>query len=295
MDVIKLTWEIALDIEGEDTIADNPLSRSLNRLFEDGQPFKKFTQCFLAQAPVSGGLKNHKLWWFGIFILSQGDRVIFFPGLNNTKKHVQIYKGNCLVRDEKSDFDHISLEKDHAFWHITSQKSRSHLKSFPTADLGEGRKLWFGMSISTFSSLWPLSQRTSVVTSSPPSDTDRRMRVFREARAGAKFHIIEPHPDASKRFGGGFFHVSVIVGPANFKIYKGEDHGFPVASPFLTEPLPERILGMPERYHKVPLSNDLEMQITTFKLPSSLRVPVIFTINEETSLRPSGRTTTPES
>lgn len=294
MDIIKLTWETELGIEGEDTTAANPLSRSLNRLFEDGQPFKRFTQCFLAQAPASEGLKNYKLWWFGVFVLSQADRVIFFPGLNKTKQHVQAYKGKHLAWDQEFNVDHISLEKDHASWHITSQKSKDHLGSLRTADLGEGRRLWFGMSISTFSSLWPLSQRTSVVTSSPPSDVDRRVRVFKEAREEAKFHIIEPPPDVSKRFEGGFFHVSVIVGPANFKIYKGENHGFPIASPFLTEPLPERILGQPVRYHKVSLSNDLEMQITTSKLPSSLRVPVTFTINEEPNMRSSGHATTPE-
>lgn len=153
--------------------------------------------------------------------------------------------------------------------------------SLRTADLGEGRRLWFGMSISDFSSLWPLSQKTSVVTSSPPSDVDRRVRVFSEAREGVKFHIFEPHPDASKRFKTGFFHFSVIVGPAGFEIYKGENHGFPIGSPFLTEPLPERILGMPVRYHKVSLSDDLDMQISTSKLPGTLRAPVTFTVNED--------------
>ena len=278
MDIIKLKWEIEIGIEGEDTAAANPLSRSLNRLFEDGQPFKRFTQCFFAQAPARESPKNYMLWWFGVFVLSQGDRVIFFPGLNKTKAHVQAYKGKSLARDQDFNVDHFSLEKERASWHITSQKSKKHFGSLPTADLGEGRKLWFGMSISSFSSLRPLSRRTSVVTSSPPSDVVRRMRVFNEAREGAKFQIIKPHPDASKRFESGFYHVSVIVGPTDFKIYKGENHGFPVASPFLTEPLPERILGMPVRYHKVSLSSDLEMQITTTKLPSSLRVPVMFTI-----------------
>lgn len=294
MDIIKLTWESSLGIEGEDTKENNPLSRSLNRLFEDGQPFKRFTQCFLAQAPTSEGLKNYiKLWWFGVFVLSQGDKVIFFPALNTAKKHIQAYKGNYRKWDQPFNVDHISLENDHASWHITSQKSKNHLGSFPTADLGEGRRLWFGMSISTFSSLWPLSQKTSVITSSPPSDIDRRVRVFNEAREGAKFHIIKFHPDASKRFEGGFFHVSVIVGPANFKIYKGENHDFPVASPFLIKPLPKRILGMPVRYHRISLSDDLEMQITTSKLPSSLLVPVVFTVNEKPNARLLKRMRTP--
>ena len=278
MDVIKLTSEINLGVEGEDTTAGNPLSRSLDRLFEDGQPFKRFIQCFWAQAPASEGLENYKLWWFGVFILSQGNKVIFFPGLSKTKQHVQAYKGKHLEWDQEFDVDHISLEKDHARWHITSQKSKDHLGSLPTADLGEGRRLWFGMSISDFSSLWPLRQKTTVVTSSPPSDARRRVRVFNEARERAEFPIIEPHPDASKRFKGGFFHVSVIVGPAGFEIYRGENHGFPFGSPFLTEPLPEWILEIPVRDHKVSLSDDMEMQISTSKLPSTLRVPVTFTV-----------------
>lgn len=100
MDVIKLTWKINLGIEFEDTTVVNPLSRSLNRLFEDGQPFKRFNQCFWAQAPSNEGFKNCKLWWFGVFILSQGNKVIFFPGLSKTKEHVQAYKGNHLEWDQ---------------------------------------------------------------------------------------------------------------------------------------------------------------------------------------------------
>ena len=281
MDIIKLTWQIDLGTDGEDTTSANPLSRSLNRLFEDGQPFKRFTQCFFAQTPENEAIENYNFSWFGVFILSQGDRIIFFPGLHKTKEHVRAYKDNHLIWDKVFDVDHISIEKDRASWHITSQKSKHHLGNLPTADLGKKRRLWFGMSMSSFSSLWPLSQKTSVVTSCPPSDANRRIKVFNEAREGAKFHIIKSHPYANSRFENGFLHVSVIVGPVGFEIYRGENHAFPVESPCLEEPLPDKLLRMPVRYHKVKLSDNLEMQITTSKLPGSLRVPVTFTVNAQ--------------
>jgi hypothetical protein len=276
MDTVKITWKMDRGSENEDTSVANPLSRSLNRLLGDGQPFKRFIQCFWAETPLAEELQNYKLWWLGVFI--QGKRVMYFPGLKKTKQHVQAYKGNDLKWDREFDVDHISLEEDHRHWHITSQKSKDHLGSLPTADLGEGRRLWFGMSISDFSALWPVSRETSVVVKSPPSDVKRRVKVFKEARERAEFPIIEPHPGANKIFPCGFLHVSVILGPSNFKKYEGENHGFPVGSPFLTSPLPERISNLPIRYHRVSLSDSLEMQITTAKLPGSLGVPVTFTV-----------------
>lgn len=173
--------------------------------------------------------------------------MIYFPGLTKTEEHVQGYKKNHLTWDQVFDVDHISLEKDHLSWHITSQKSRDHLGNFPTVDLGEGRRLWFGMSISDLSSLWPVSRKTTVVAKSPPLDVNRRAKVFVEARKGAKYQIIEPHPYADKILPVGFFHVSVILGPSNFKTYEGEHHGFPIGSPFLTSPLPEGMFRLPVR------------------------------------------------
>jgi hypothetical protein len=264
-----------LGSEGEDTNPTNPLSRSLNRLLEEGQPFRRLTMCFLAEKPLA---RLRKLSWFGIFVLSEGNRVIYFPGLRESKQHIQGYKGNDLKWDREFDIDHISLEKDHRSWHITSRKSADHLGSPNAADLGEGRRLWFGMSISDFSVLWPVRRETSVVAECLPSDVKRRVNIFKDAREGAQFQIVEPHPESDNLFPGGFFHVSVILGPSNFKKYEGQNHGFPVGSPFLTSPLPDSISDLPIRYHRVLLSNDLEMQVTSAKLPGSLRVPVTFTV-----------------
>jgi hypothetical protein len=278
INILKITWKMVLGSEGEDSDPANPFSRSLNRLLDDGQPFKRLTKCFWAQMPLAERLQ--KLWWFGVFILSEGNRVIYFPGLKETKQHVQGYRGNDLKWDKEFDVDHISLEKDYLSWHITSRKSKDHLGSPTphTADLGEGRRLWFGMSIADFSVLWPLSRETTVIAKSPSSDVKRRAKILMDAREGAQFQIIEPHPEADKIFPNGFFHVSVILGPSNFKQYEGQNHGFPVGSPFLTSPLPESVSNSPVRYHRVLLSNNLEMQITTAKLPGSLRVPVTFTV-----------------
>jgi hypothetical protein len=279
MDDIKLTWEMAGGIEREDSAAANPLSRSLNRLFEAGQPFKRFNQCFLAESTTPDA-QYDKLWWFGIFILSQGNRIIFFPGLTKTKIYIEAYKGQRLRHKREFDFDHISLDENLNSWHITSQKSKDHLTSFPTTDLGNGRKLWFGMSFSSFSSLWPVSRKTTVITTCPKSDADRRLKTFVEAKERAMFQIMGHNPDADKKFPKGFSHISVIVGPPGFESYNGNLHGFPAGSPFLSEPLPSYISELPAMVYRLALSNDIEMQITIFKLPGALRVPVHFTTNQ---------------
>jgi hypothetical protein len=265
---------------GEDKAITNPLSRSLNYLLEHGFPFKRFTLGFWASTPFREEIQNYNLFWFGVFLLSQGNRIIYFPGLIRPKEHVQAYMGNQLKWDEEFDVDHISLEKDRRTWHITSQNSRSHLGNlnFPTIDIGEGRTVWFGMSISTYSVLWPVSQKTTVVAKSPKSDVHRREKVFMEAREGSQYQILEPHPESDKISPTGFFHVSIIVGPRNFKTYEGEKHNFPLGSLFITPPL-EGEIQLPVRHHRVSLSSDLDLQITTAKVPRSLKLPVVFTAN----------------
>jgi hypothetical protein len=63
------------------------LSRALDTLLTTGQPFGEFHGCYLDLPPLAEGVA-----WFGIFMHSAGDRLIFFPGLANLHQHVQTAK-----------------------------------------------------------------------------------------------------------------------------------------------------------------------------------------------------------
>lgn len=272
-EIIRLSYTTDFGINGEDTDPENPLSRALNRLFRhDGQPFKRLNMCCL-----QGDLLTKVPRWLGVFVKSERDRILFFPGLLKTTEPIEGYKGKGLRWNKIFNIDHMTLERDYRSWHISSSKSKSHLGTLPTAALGEGRFLWFGMSLSETGTLRDFRNKTIITTTVPASDSSRRTQVFIDSREGANFHILGIHPDARNIFPDGFLHFSIIVGHSGFELYRGEKHGYPIESPFLSEPLPIGELNIPVRLHRVSLSADIDIQITTAWLPGALNKPIVLT------------------
>lgn len=277
---LKLTWEMNVGDSGEDSDPSNPLARALHRLLVvDGQPFNRLSQCFWAERPLLTSNVVNYLHWLGVFVLSDRNMLIFFPGLSSQQEHMHYYENQKLKWFQNFNVDHLTLESNYRRWHITSQGSANHTPwKVQTAELGGGRNLWFGMSISDSSSLRTVKKLTSIITNVPQSDKDRRVQVFQSARENAVDQIVEQHPDSLGVFPNGFYHISVIVGSAGFELYKGENHGFPIDSPFLSELLPRDLIQIPMRYHRVSLSEDIDLQISTARLPGTLKTPVTFTM-----------------
>jgi len=271
-DTIVLSFEIELGQKGEDRDPANPLSRSANRLFEDGLPFKRLSQCFLRE-----GADDPVLRWLGVFVLSVGDRVVFFPGFQAEGSAFTEFRGRSLARDQTFNFDHLTLERDFKRWHFTGPKSKEHIGSFNTLHLDQGRNLWLGMSLSDFSVLRTAMEKTNVTFTAPSSDSRRRLEVFQKSREEAMFQIVESHPEARKHHSPGFLHLAFIVGPSGFELYKGPHLAFPEGSPFLAKPLPTGLTKVPIRSHRVSLSSEVHLQITSAWLPGSLKRPVAFT------------------
>jgi hypothetical protein len=48
MNVIEFIYEMEIGDENEDSDPTNPLSRSINRLLEEGQPFRRLSQCYVS-------------------------------------------------------------------------------------------------------------------------------------------------------------------------------------------------------------------------------------------------------
>lgn len=106
MDVLKRASHIEQGSSGFDDDPDNPFSRAVNRLFEDGQPFARITLCFfgdLARHAIHGS----PLRWLGIFILSAGERVIFFRGLPLPLQELSCFADN--YRNCYTTIKHFSL------------------------------------------------------------------------------------------------------------------------------------------------------------------------------------------
>jgi hypothetical protein len=278
-DLLKLTWYFEQGSQGTDDDPGNPLSRAVDRLFEDGQPFNRIALCFLGDlAPILP--RGTPLRWVGVFILSAGGEVIFFPGFAAPPTTVESFRGQPLRplhNDQAFQLDHVSLEKDRTQFHFTTPKSKDHLHRWPTYPLGGGRFLWCGMSVARESELREVKAETIVTSYVPPSDSRRRLAVFKQAQDSAESPWVSLHPEARSRFQEGFLHFAFIVGPKEFPPYEGHQLGFPFGSPFLSKPLlPDMLEKLPVRQHRLSLGSLIDMQIVTMWLPGTLRVPFSF-------------------
>lgn len=275
MDILKLTWKMEGAVDGEDADPTNPLSMAVGKLFREGQPFLRLMQCFCADQ--RRGPATPILRWFGVFVLSAGGRIVFFPGFQSPRQHVSGFRETAQMWKEEFDFDHISLERDHRRWHITSRGSKRHLGGPTTSDLGNNQFLWLGLSVASLDELRLVKSETKVVTEVAPSDTKRRIEVFSKAREGARFQILQWEKEVWQAGAGGFWHFGLIVGPSSSPSYMGSNLGFPIGSPFLAAPIQFGTGPMPVRHHTLDLSAETTLQIVTAYVPGVLKEGVVLT------------------
>lgn len=255
---------------GEDLAASNPLWRATSRLFETGKPFPRLCMCFF-KSP------SDELKWLGVFVHTAGEKISFFPGFADSYSGVLGFREKKQVWNQAFDFDHLTLEPTLKTWHATSSRSQEHLGKPRTLDLGESRVLWFGMSVVNEHILRPVRNQTRLRVYIPRSDARRRLDAFIAARDGARFPIVELNDEYSVSFDPAFLHFAVIAGPKGFSDYQAPDLGFPFDSPFLATKLQGDIGPLPLRSHRVELSESIDLQIVSCKLPGQAMLPVSFT------------------
>lgn len=272
-DSLHFSWTMELGMDGVDSDPSNPLARALDRLLRTGQPIKKFTMCFL-NLPDSPG-DSAGLRWLGSFVYSAGDRLIFFPGYVDPPERLVGFRGGTMTFNEALAADHLSLERDRRTWHATSPHSERHFGGPKPLDLGDGLALWLGMSFADRDSLRAAKKTTEVRWTVPPSDARRRADVFRVAREGSAIPIVSPNPHPAD-VRPSFYHVSLIVGPPGFPVYKGTEHGYPRGSPFLIDPLPDAIRA-PASMYKVDMSPYCDLQVTLMRLPGRIGTTMALT------------------
>ncbi len=269
MDTLKIAWKMPGGVLGTDTTGKSPFARALRQLLEEGKPFKSLTQCFFNDGT---GMPR----WFGVFVHSAGDRVLFYPGLAEPVQSVQKARTGHPTTQEPLQFDHLSLERDRQTWHATSVRSKEHVAGPPTLSLGDGRSFLFGMSVANAGTLWPVMAETEVTAKVSPSDSRRRADVIQRAREGIEFPMLSLNTDHLLPSPPAFLHFAVIVGPTGFPTYPGPEFGLPVGSPFLIGGMPEAPTSLAVRATRFSLSSALDIQITCMCLAGALSVPACF-------------------
>ncbi len=125
-----------------------------------------------------------------------------------------------------------------------------------------------------------VKKNTLITASSPSSDIERGKDVFLSARENGQFPITSLNTDR-KEVQKGFIHFGVIVGNSGFERYLDGELGFPCQSPYLEQPLPSVLSGIPMRTHRLSLSSATDIQIISCILPGKLNTSVSFTGQSE--------------
>jgi hypothetical protein len=273
-DSLHFSWNMDIGADGEDADPMNPFARALTRLLTDGQPLQKLALCFL-NLPNSDG-DPAALRWLGVFVYSSANRLIFFPGYASVPGGLIGFRGQSMMFNASQPTDHISLEGDRNSWHATTPHSRNHYGGPRPLDIGGGRILWYGMSFPNRDVMREAKKVTKIVADVPASDARRRTDVFKAARESSTFPLVSLNSEQEYDPVPGFYHLSVIVGPAGFELYRGTEHGFPRGSPFLLDPLPDHI-QVPIASYMLDMPPHCGLQITLMRLPGRISSSIALT------------------
>jgi hypothetical protein len=276
MQTIRL--ELSLSV-GENQVDDNPrnpVSRAFAALLGGGRPHDSQTLCFLNTSHDMHS-EHSKPRWLGVFIQSTGRRILFFPGLISPIDWVEkSRKGSPPIRTS-IQLDHISAEPARQRWHFTGIGSGTHLAGGRTPSNGNGSRFWFGLSIKSEESLMAVQKQTIVTHLSPPSDSDRRLAELKRLESQVTYAYVNSDTSEKGPFQPSFLHLCFVLSERSAPDFRGPEFLAPEGSPDLTPPLPNVVPDTRVRLHRIPLSKDWDIQISTVILPGSLRVPAIFT------------------
>jgi hypothetical protein len=269
--IVTLTSEMPGGEPGVDDDPDNPLARAVEVLLSSGKPFSRYSACFLDLHPFATG---HR--WFGTFVYSAGDRLVYFPGFTAMQRYTQTSRGRGTIKQHQLQADHLTLESDRHSWHLTSREPSKHLAGGATTAIGNGAVLWFGMSIANPEVMRVVRVATQARAAVHPNDSRRRAEIFMRSRNAALFNIVQLARGTYTE-SNSFIHFSVFVGPVGCTFETSQQHlALPWGSPYVAPQLPEPLQEIRTREHKISLP-PAEILVVTSVLPGRATVPVSFT------------------
>jgi len=282
VDTLSIAYRMYQGVPGRDDDPKNPMSRALTSLMKDNSRLPTFTQAFLIdEAP------GEPWRWLGVFVKSAGDRILFFPGFKTDIVRIRGSRGEERKYDRPFKFDHVSLEKDRVSWHVTTARSNKHQGGPLATDLGEGRVLWFGMSLASTDVLRELHQETVATIQVPERTSEWKAQEFIRSRQGKEFpgvYMPEKTLEAAVPI---FPLISVIVGPTDFEWYRGPVWGWPYGSEFVRGE-PSGNSPIPLRHQRFHLDEETDIQLTAIWAPGSLLIPAVMTGPENEPIDDAG-------
>ena len=276
VDTIELSFKLNTNNAGVDDDPLNPLSRAFQVLIKEGRPHQGHALCFYSGEERD--LRNASSFrWLGIFVLSAGRRIIFFPGFLHPLTWIKTTTNRSTSPRTSFNLDHISLEPLRQRWHFTTANSTYHQGGGRTQDLGQNRLSWFGLSVASENILRQVSSTTKAIFPSPPSDLHRRITHLSDKQTTAPHHLLHLMNGSKDRFEKGFLHFCFTAIPKSESNYEGPVWLIPAGSPNLSQPFPRSTPNFQVRIHRIPLHGLYDVQISCMWLPGELSVPSVWT------------------
>lgn len=246
---------------GEATdVPDQPLtmSRALRGVLHEGKPQGSLRWLFFQP-----NLDRAEIFWLGSLLLTQADRVVFFPSARISGFRMT---HNTSIRPGQGfDVDHVTLEKDRGSWHLTGTNRRRRSAGPGTLPLGGAGVLWFGMNSAGPEILPPLKQQNRLRFLVPASDAERRKALLSQVRRGAVDQIVSLNTQAFSMRPPWSVQFNFFAGPAGFSPTDDELVQFRLT--------PEEAHQGPVHFetfvrsHRVALSESTEVLVATFPIP----------------------------
>lgn len=254
---LTLGFEAPFGIPGIDQDINNPLSRAFARFDKKGHPLKGASLSFIRE-----GVSVPR--WLGVFIHSEGDRILFFPG----------GLGVCATGCGGFVVDHVTLDKSFRGSHFTSPGSADHFECGRPTALNENCYLWFGMSCARPEMLRIVMRKTIRPMIISESDLPRRAGIVKDAFQAGTAPLVRVAPyDA--QIAPCFLHFSVMVGPRGFAEYQGGKLSLPPSPKYWSRNASIQA-GLHLRRYRIALSPQIDLQVRAGWVPGVLNEPMIF-------------------
>jgi hypothetical protein len=163
------------------------LARPFKQLFEEGKPIGRINYIFFKVNKWPSRV-------LGSLCLTQGQRLLFYPGLIERKVNWCFSKKESFRSIKSTGFvDHLTLEKGSRKWHVTILEPEGtkelRMPSYGTKEIHKNTFFWFGLTIQDLSVLEITPEELTLIFPSPPRDSNRRIESLMKARDRAIFHL----------------------------------------------------------------------------------------------------------
>jgi hypothetical protein len=221
---IEYGWE-ADGVEENDTDDDhkNPVYRAFRHLLLKGKDIHQMASLIFKDTFSEPGKTVYR--WIGIFVLTEGNRICFFPGEDDGHSMVDISFNERHSKTRKFQIDHITLDSDLESVHITEdltgiKSKKNYEKGYTTIKLDSEISLWFSITIQKLSAFRKVSKFTALKGVTPKTDAKRRDIIWTKISSNCHRQTIIVNEEVAKHFpNNGVWHLEFFIAERGFKDY----------------------------------------------------------------------------